>query len=231
MASKQFLDGRQASGDIARLKGYRFVNASEAPENMSFNSNLLKRLTGRDTISARELYQRGFDFIPTFKLFFNTNHLPLIGDNTMFTSNRVTVIKFNRHFSEKEQNKNLKDELKCPDAMNEMFNWCIEGLKKFYEDGAIPPKSVLNDTEEYKSLNDKFELFISECLVYTKNNSSIKTVYNIYRNWLEKNGYPIESKQQFISHVKTKNIFAGHGTVKGKTVRNIIVGYTIENAI
>lgn len=231
LATKQFLDGRQASGDIARLKGYRFVNASEPQQNMSINASLLKTLTGRDTITAREIYHESFEFKPSFKLYINTNYLPVIYDNTLFTSNRIRVIKFNKHFTDAEQNKNLKEELCSQEVVNEIFNWCIEGLKKFNTIGAIPPKSVINDTKEYQLSNDKLEIFISECLEKSEKNSKASEIYEIYKNWLSKNGYPIETKQQFFSHLRTKNIFSAQGTVNGKTIRNIVIGYSNKKNI
>ena len=231
LASRQYLDGRQASGDIARLRGYRFANANEAPKNMSFNVNLLKILTGRDTITAREIYQTSFAFNPICKIFFNTNYLPLIADDTLFTSNRVKVITFNKHFKEEEQNKKLKDELKSPDVVSEIFNWCIEGLKNFYMKKAIPPSSVIKDTLEYKSSNDILETFINECLIKVKNNSKAGYIYEYYKNWLVNNGYPIETKQQFFSELKRKNLFEIYGTVDGKTIRNVIIGYELKSKI
>lgn len=104
LAQKQNNDSRQASGDIARLNGCRFLNASEPPKRLIFDVGLLKNLLGRDSITARHLHEREFEFIPIFKLFMNTNYLPLITDETMFTSNRINVITFDRHFSPKEQN-------------------------------------------------------------------------------------------------------------------------------
>lgn len=78
LAVKQNLDSRQASGDIARLAGCRFCNASEPPKRMLFDTALLKSLLGRDSITARHLHQREFSFIPKFKLVINTNYLPTI---------------------------------------------------------------------------------------------------------------------------------------------------------
>lgn len=86
LAQKQNKDTRQASGDIARLDGCRFLNASEPPKRMLFDVALLKTLLGRDSITARHLYEREYEFIPHFKLFINTNFLPLIQDDTLFSS-------------------------------------------------------------------------------------------------------------------------------------------------
>lgn len=105
LAIKQNTDSRQASGDIARLAGCRFCNASEPPKRMLIDTALLKSLLGRDSITARHLHQREFSFMPKFKLVINTNYLPAITDDTVFTSGRINVISFDRHFEPEEQDK------------------------------------------------------------------------------------------------------------------------------
>ena len=121
--------------------------------------------------------------------------------------------------------------MKSPDVVSEIFNWCIEGLKNFYMKKAIPPSSVIKDTLEYKSSNDILETFINECLIKVKNNSKAGYIYEYYKNWLVNNGYPIETKQQFFSELKRKNLFEIYGTVDGKTIRNVIIGYELKSKI
>ena len=43
--------------DVARLKGARFVTASEAESEQRFAESLIKQMTGGDTLSARFLHQ------------------------------------------------------------------------------------------------------------------------------------------------------------------------------
>jgi putative DNA primase/helicase len=64
--------------DVARLKGARFVIACEADAENRLAESLIKQMTGGDTISARFLHQEWFDFDPTHKVFFGTNHKPVI---------------------------------------------------------------------------------------------------------------------------------------------------------
>ena len=131
LAVKQNLDSRQASGDIARLAGCRFCNASEPPKRMLFDTALLKSLLGRDSITARHLHQREFSFIPKFKLVINTNYLPTITDDTVFSSGRINVISFDRHFEPQEQDKDLKNRLRDKNELSGILNWCIEGLRLY----------------------------------------------------------------------------------------------------
>jgi putative DNA primase/helicase len=93
------------SEDVARLAGARFVNISEPDKKLVLSAALLKSLTGNDTINARFLHENSFDFRPQFKIFINTNHLPMVTDLTLLTSGRVKIIPFERHFEEWEQDK------------------------------------------------------------------------------------------------------------------------------
>ena len=229
LAVKQNMDSRQASGDIARLAGCRFCNASEPPKRMLFDTALLKSLLGRDSITARHLHQREFSFIPKFKLVINTNYLPTITDDTVFTSGRINVISFDRHFEPEEQDKHLKDKLRQESELSGILNWCIDGLRMYRKEGLKPPAAVQQTTETYRTDSDKIGNFIKECLAKTGKNSSIKSIYEVYSTWCSDNGYGTESKGNFISESKSKGLYATSGTVEGKTVRNIVKGYTAES--
>jgi len=227
LQQKHNTDSRQASGDIARLNNCRFLNASEPPKRMIFDVALLKTLLGRDSITARHLHEREFEFIPHFKLFINTNFLPLITDDTLFSSGRINVITFEKHFQPHEQDKHLKDKLRHKDSISGIFNWCIEGLKKFRQEGATPPTAITNSTAEYRSNSDKLGNFISECLEHTGNNSKAGAIYSAYKEWCELNGFGVENKGNFFDELRGKNILAKAGTVNGATVKNIVIGYEI----
>lgn len=229
LAVKQNLDSRQASGDIARLAGCRFCNASEPPKRMLFDTALLKSLLGRDSITARHLHQREFSFIPKFKLLINTNFLPTITDDTVFSSSRINVISFDRHFEPQEQDKDLKNRLRDKQELSGILNWCIEGLRLYRKEGLKQPQAVQIATDAYRSDSDKIGNFISECLIKADKNCKAGTVYEVYAKWCEENGYGCENKGNFFAELKTKGIFANSGTVDGKTVKNIVKGYSLES--
>lgn len=228
LAVRQNLDSRQASGDIARLAGCRFCNASEPPKRMLFDTALLKSLLGRDSITARHLYQRETTFIPKFKLVINTNFLPTVTDDTVFSSGRINVISFDRHFEPQEQDKDLKNRLRDKQELSGILNWCIEGLQLYRKEGLKPLAAVQTATDTYRTDSDKVGNFINECLTKTGRNSKAKDVYEAYTKWCDDNGYGCENKGNFFAELKTKGVFANSGTVEGKTVKNIVKGYTVE---
>ena len=135
--------------DIARLAGIRFANISEPSRGLFLNAAQVKNMTGNDTLNARFLHDNSFDFKPQFKLYVNTNYLPVINDMTIFSSNRVHIIPFDRHFEEWEQDKSLKTEFATDEAKSAILNWLIEGFQLLQKEGFKPPKSVLDATVPY----------------------------------------------------------------------------------
>ena len=227
LAVKPNNDSRQANGDIARLKGVRFVNASEPPKRMIFDVALIKTLLGRDSITARHLHEREFEFLPVFKLVINTNYLPQILDDTVFSSGRINVVSFDCHFEADEQDKELKNKLRENEELSGILNWCIDGLRLYRKEGLKPPEAVKTATEEYRQSSDKIGNFINEVLIKSDRNSKAKDIYDFYVKWCDDNGFGCENKSNFFAELKNKRIFAMTGTIDGKTVKNVVKGYEI----
>lgn len=221
-------DSKTASGDIARLNGCRFLHMGEPPKRMVFDVALLKSLTGRDKITARHLHEREFEFVPVFKLIINTNYLPVVNDDTLFSSGRINVVSFDRHFNEEEQDKTLKKRLRSSENLSGLLNWCLMGLSLYRKEGLTPPPCVRSSTESYRADSDKMGRFIADCL--EKNESVSVTageVYKLYKSWCSANGFGVENKGNFFAELRTKNLLFESGTVRGKTVRNVVKGYSI----
>ena len=176
---------------------------------MVLSAALVKTLTGNDKITARFLNENSFEFSPQFKLFINTNYLPKVNDTTVFSSGRVYVIPFERHFSKDEQDKSLKRKLAQPENLSGILNWCLEGLRLVQETGLAPPDSVIEATKQYQQDSDKISRFIDEMMepdVY----GEIRTeeAYNAYQQWCMRNGQRSESfpafRQSIEAHAEIK---------------------------
>ena len=186
------------SEEVARLVGSRFVNISEPEKKITFNAALVKRMTGNDTINARFLNENSFDFVPVFKIFINTNYLPNVNDMTLFQSGRLKIIPFNRHFEEGEQDQGLKGQFAKPENLSGIFNWCLEGYKKFCQRGLELPQAVTKATEDYKDDSDRIGQFI-EAWLEKEDGSELRTAaaYQLYTKWCEENGYSSENQKNF----------------------------------
>ena len=222
---------RRSSGpspDRAKLKGCRFLRVSEPDKGMLLDEGFIKQATGGEEISARFLNENEFSFKPKFKLFMNVNNPPVITDMTIFDSDRVHVITFDRFYTAAERDHKLKAKLRKPAAISGLFNWCIEGLKDYEQQGLNPPACVVQATASYRDNSDKIKCFFNECMIPDQaGRESLTEVYRSYVAWCTASGYAPGSKRTFKNESKKRGLFLEQGTVKGQTRRNLIIGYRI----
>jgi putative DNA primase/helicase len=225
---KNSTNSSQPSEDIARLAGVRFVNIPEPGKGLVLNSAQVKSMTGNDTINARFLHENSFDFKPQFKLYINTNYLPVINDMTIFTSGRIIIVPFERHFEEAEQDRTLKDEFTKPEAQSAILNWLLEGYRMLNAEGLALPLSVKNATAQYHHDSDKIQLFLEDCMEQDGiAEERTSAVYERYRQWCGENGQYPESMKNF------KQSLAAVAEVKRKRPRfggektTMVIGYKL----
>ena len=160
IAQKNKVDSQAPSEDVARLAGLRFVNIAEPRRGMVMNAAQVKNMTGNDTLNARFLHENSFDFEPQFKIYINTNYLPDVTDMTLFSSGRILIIPFDRHFEEWEQDKTLKETFRKPEVQSAILNWLIEGFQILRTKGFRIPDAVAAATESYCQESDKIRQFM-----------------------------------------------------------------------
>ena len=73
--------------------------------------SMFKAVVSGDLIQADQKFKPSFHFNPFCKLIFATNNLPRVDDRSDAYFRRLLIIRFNKQFTEKEQNKNLNEEL------------------------------------------------------------------------------------------------------------------------
>lgn len=227
IAQKQTSNSGSPTEDIARLKGARFVNMSEPDKGLRLNSALVKQLTGGDTVTARFLHQNSFEYRPEYKLFINTNHLPKVGDDSVFSSGRVKLIPFERHFEENEQDKGLKVFFKNPENISGIFNWCVEGLKLMRDEGLQSPPKVIEATKQYREDSDTVGLFVKECLVKdVSRRTLLKAVYADYFKWCTEYGYSPLGSRNLSSELRRR----GMNIDRAQANKFFLFGYYLEDA-
>lgn len=203
------------SEEFARLRAVRLVVAQEAPANMLLDAALLKTLTGRDRIIARYLYQQSFEYTPEFVIFLSTNHLPRVNDMTLFSSNRLIVVPFERHFEEHEQDKELAAKLSTPEAQSAILNWCIEGYQTYQREGlrANMPKAVQEAVKEYRQDSDVIGKFLEECTIECRGGKiQASSMYSLYTRWAEENGHSPMTQTRLSIELKQRGLSKGRSS-------------------
>ena len=232
LAQRKYLNGSAPSPDIAKLKGSRFITCSEPPEDFIMDEAKLKTMTGGDKISARMLYKNEISFIPTFKIAMATNHRPVIQDDSVLKSNRIRVIPFNRHFSDEEQDKNLKSTLTSKEVQSALLNKCLNGYASYESIGLHEPKAVIDATAKYQTATEILELFMTDSLVASSDGRlKLSIFYDYYSDWCESRSIFPQPKRKIMAALRAKGVLRSTATVNGKTERNVIVGYCLANSV
>jgi putative DNA primase/helicase len=183
--------------DIARLDGARFVTATEGREGRRLDEALIKSVTGGDTVTARHLYQGSFEFVPQFKLWLATNHLPRIegGDDAIWR--RIRLIPFGVQIPEAERDPGLVDRLTT--ELPGILAWAVEGARSWAHHGLGDlPGRVRSATAEYRSESDVIRSWIEDARAEERGyRESSGALYDSYREWCGRSGeYPC-SRQLF----------------------------------
>ncbi|WP_242300266.1 phage/plasmid primase, P4 family [Bacillus cereus group sp. BfR-BA-01448] len=216
-----------ANNDIARLVGSRFVSAIESEEGEKLADSFVKQITGGEPVLARFLRQEFFEFIPEFKVFFTTNHKPIIGGLDEGIWRRVKLIPFNLSLPAHKRDKRLPEKLSL--EMPGILNWAIEGCMKWQQDGLKEPKVVAEATGKYKDDMDILAPFLDEvCYVEERENESImieaKELYNVYERWCFNSGERSLGNRSFYRMLETK----GFGKTKGTGNKTFLTGITLN---
>lgn len=230
IAQKNNSNSHSPSEDIARLAGIRFANISEPARGMMLNAAQIKAMTGNDTLNARFLNENSFDFKSRFKLYVNTNYLPVINDMTLFTSGRIVIVPFNRHFEASEQDKGLKDEFLQPYAQSAILNWLIEGYRMLSSEGFDQPDTVRDAIDAFYHDSNKTVQFMEDRLIEDPP-SEIRTaaVYDAYRSWCTENGCYTENNRNFLSELRKHGKVVRKRPEAGGEKTTLLIGYKLQD--
>lgn len=177
-------DGSRATPDLARLIGIRFALANEPEKGVCINEALLKQLTGGDDITARPLYGDLIEFKPKFKLFVSANSKPTVSDDSLFSSGRIKMLPFTRHFSEEERDTGLKSNFRTEQAKSGILNWLLAGYRKYLAEGLMDTPEMKVLTGEYRRENDYIGQYLDDRFNFSANGTTtLKALRCDYASW------------------------------------------------
>lgn len=212
ISTKKYVNSSGPTEDILRLNKLRLANIAEPSKDMVFGAEIIKSITGNENMLARGLHEKhSIEFKPEFKMYINTNHLPNINDTTLFESNRIYIIPFNRHFEPEEQDMTLKAKFQSEEAKSSILNWMLAGLIHLQTNGLEPPQSVLNAIENYRIDSDVIGQFINENMEFhSVFEEKTTNIYCAYQNWCQSTNNVIENQKTF------KVLLEKYGTITKK---------------
>jgi len=181
------------SNDLHSLRGRRFVSTSETNEGTLYNEDLIKRLTGRDKIVSRDLYEKNQEWTPVCTLWLATNHPPRFTTDDDAIWRRIKLIPFTTV---------LIDEDEVPDFARSVLsherdgilNWLLAGLQDFLAHGLGEPPAIMEAVQEQRLQSDPVAQFLADKLedgalaLGQEVSVKITDLYSIFSEWARQVG-------------------------------------------
>ena len=191
-----------ASNDVARLFGARFVSCSEMTSH-GLNEGLIKDLTGGDRVTARFLFKEYFEFYPVLKLWMYGNDKPNIRGTDEGIWRRIKLIPFFVQILEEEKDPKLGERLEA--ERSGILRWAYEGFKEWMRSGLGTAPQVEAATQSHREDMDLIQQFIDERCVCREDQSILsQTLYEVYCHWASEAKYRPLSPQQFAEAIEKK---------------------------
>ena len=217
-APTEMLMAKRSSGvpnDIARLKGARFVSASETEEGRRLAESLVKDLTGQDTISARFMRAEFFDFRPTHKLWLSTNHKPEIRGTDNAIWRRIRLVPWTVAIPPAERDRKLPERLRS--ELPGILSWIVRGCLEWHRVGLRAPNEVRRATIEYRAEMDVLAGFLEECCVVDERGRSYsRELYAAYKRWSEDSGERPESQKRLAGRLSERGFLNDRDSRTGR---------------
>lgn len=207
------------SNDLHTLRGKRFVSTSETNESTSYNEDLIKRLTGRDKIVSRELYQKFQEWSPRCVIWLATNHPPKFSSDDDAIWRRAKIVPFNTVLlGEGEVSDYAHNVLAL--ELDGILNWVLEGLRAFQAHGLGEPTEVQEMASEVRLQSDPASRFLEDLLadgiLVQGADFTIRTseLYSMYTEWARRTGERSLGSRRFNNRLRSGYPF-GESKVAG----------------
>ncbi|MEV7582217.1 phage/plasmid primase, P4 family [Streptomyces erythrochromogenes] len=207
--------------DVAALRGSRLVMASEGEAGKAMSESILKRVTGKDMISARFLRQEYFEFKPSFLLLLATNHKPKFRSQDEGLWRRVKLLPFKRWFAPDERDPDLDRKLLA--ESEGIAAWAVAGAVAWYREGLRDPQVITGASQEYRETSDPLAGFIPGVLEWADESVVMNgnDAFNHYRDWCEAENLP--AKEQWTRRAFYEAM-EERGAVRKRTNKGIALG-------
>ena len=186
-------EGSGPSNDLHTLRGKRFVSTSETNEHTSYNEDLIKRLTGRDQIQSRELYQKFQTWSPRCTIWLATNHPPRFSSDDDAIWRRAKIVPFNTLLTDDGEVSDYAHKVLAHE-LDGIFNWVLAGLRAYQESGLGEPGSVGEAVRGVRIQSDPVARFLEEKINDTvlvhEQGQQIRSsdLYAMYAEWARMTG-------------------------------------------
>lgn len=207
---------------VARMVGMRFLEVSETAPGKRLDEEMVKGLTGGEKQTARFMGKDFFDFTPSGKIHYVTNHLPRLSDAASIWR-RLHLIKWGVTIPHAEQDLHLAERI-VRDELAGVLAWAVRGAQDWKQQRLAPPETAGRDIAAYREDMDAFGDFLTE---YTRNDeeSLAKTndLYLAYKGWAFGAGIKTPMSQQAFTAVMKERGYEYLRRANGRFFKGLVV--------
>ncbi len=192
---------------LAVLRGRRLVVSAELEHRAELAEAVVKMLTGGDTVSARELYGRRFNFKPSHKVVLVTNHRPRVHGTDHAIWRRLRVVPFDVIIPPERQDPALRLRL-VEEHGTAVLAWLVQGAVAWHKEGLGDVAAVSSATEAYRAAEDVFGAWLAECTVEVDRTVRTKVgdLWESWKSWCEQSGEKPGRKQDFTAAIEEHGV-------------------------
>jgi len=183
--------------------------ASEKPGAGEIDEELIKSVTGGDSIIARGCGEKTKkEFVPEAYLQFMSNSPLVFNKKGEALKDRNKSIKWTHQFLV-TADKTVEDFLKSDEAKDALYHLTERGIQQYKKEGFIQVQEITDFTEEINEEEDKFLEVMEDCFVLSVDTANQDTwmlateVYNCF-------------KFTKLTQYEIKERFKEHGVINGK---------------
>ena len=180
--------GSEHPTSVARMVGKRFLQASETAAGRRLDEETVKGLTGGEQQTARFMGRDFFDFTPTGKIHFITNHLPRLTDAESIWR-RLHFISWPVIIDPLRKDKELANRIIASELPG-VLAWAVRGAMEWVRmEGLHMPASAQLHLADYREDQDVFGDFLQECITREPGAfAATSDLYAMYQAWCNRAG-------------------------------------------
>jgi putative DNA primase/helicase len=192
---------------MAVLRGRRLVVSTELEQKAVLAEAVVKMLSGGDTVSAREVYGRRFNFKPSHKVVLVTNHRPRVNGTDHAIWRRLRVVPFGVVIAPTDQDPSLRRRFVEEDGAA-VLSWLVEGAIAWHRGGLGEVDVVSAATEGYRQSEDVFGAWRDDCTVEVDRTVRTKVgdLWESWKSWCEESGEWVGRKQDFAAALEEHGV-------------------------
>ncbi|HET9865939.1 MAG TPA: phage/plasmid primase, P4 family, partial [Nitrospira sp.] len=183
-----------STNDLHGLKGRRLISSSETSETSELDEELIKRLTGRDQITSRDLYEKYQTWVPEGAVWLTTNYLPKLSSDDNAVWLRMKAIEFSQVFVDTDKDRpNVGIQIAKTEAAG-ILNWLLEGIQLYRQFGLEEPDKVKQSNADHRRESDNVTQFLEEAFdegqIIRENGANglrVTALFDRYEHWCKRN--------------------------------------------